>query len=818
MNRELANKQSPPGQSGNLSTNPTPPPVPEKEKLASPPGEKRQDGTLSDGTVLHPSSSLKGSFNDESEGRGKDPQVDYLLVFQAVPIKNIRSKTRVPSTEKAKISNEYSRIIARIRSVGLNVTSRNAQNKAGTVLLFVKAPLAVLNQFAAHERLNDHLHGVFSPNPSLEDSSPSVKGKEQQQPPLETFTPATRIRYVHALLTSPPVKTAGGGGEAGEKGDPGSQPSSVPGGAGLVIKSSEFPHLVDMTPLHDPAYNSAWLKNWAKVSSPRNVLFGIGASDLDSIKDHFGEEIALYFGYLNFYFQALGLVALWGLGFWMAGKPYSVTYSIGLVIWNCVLVEGWRVKEKKLAVRWGTLGVDGVETRRNEFVPRTTRLDPVTGEEEEVFEWWRRELRMLVSLPVMALFASLLAMTMTLTFTIEVFVSHLYDGPGKSVVPLIPTALFVGLVPQIMQAWQATASALTRWENHKSSRSHEKWLTLKVFALQAMVAYGALTLSALVYIPFGESIMEDLVRRGWFRQSIRDVTTATRERVEFKVDASRMHSQLFAASVTSQVINAMTELVVPVLMRKVAEWKKGSGGDVVVGQGKKEKEEEEEEETKWLKRVESELELAEYDVFGDHAEMATQLGFISLWSVIWPLSPVMGLVNNFFELRSDAAKICLNHRRPRPARVESIGAWLWVITSIACLSSLSNSALVYLFQPSPVVGEAGTTTMRKDPPGSDGKSKIITSLLIATTFQQLHYILTSLIRHLFQKLDWEKSQESHLFRRSQWRKKKSETTLLLLPTSSDELGPSTSPAEEFWNREKDRGLEDVLGERHLKLE
>lgn len=84
------------------------------------------------------------------------------------------------------------------------------------------------------------------------------------------------------------------------------------------------------------------------------------------------------------------------------------------------------MKERKLAVRWGTVGLAHVDERRNEFTPRLVRKDAATGESEEVFEWWRRELRVLISLPVMFIFAALLGATMTTMFATEVFVTKLY--------------------------------------------------------------------------------------------------------------------------------------------------------------------------------------------------------------------------------------------------------------------------------------------------------------------------------------------------------------------------------------------------------
>lgn len=59
----------------------------------------------------------------------------------------------------------------------------------------------------------------------------------------------------------------------------------------------------------------------------------------------------------------------------------------------------------------------------------------------------------------------------------------------------------------------------------------------------------------------------------------------------------------------------------------------------------------------------------------------------------------MALLNNFLELRSDAFKITVHHRRPVPRRTDTIGPWLDALTFLSWLGALTNAALVYLFHP-----------------------------------------------------------------------------------------------------------------------
>lgn len=71
-----------------------------------------------------------------------------------------------------------------------------------------------------------------------------------------------------------------------------------------------------------------------------------------------------------------------------------------------------------------------------------------------------------------------------------------------------------------------------------------------------------------------------------------------------------------------------------------------------------------------------------------------------LWTVVWPISPLFSFVNNFFELRTDAIKLTKHSRRPIPARCDSIGPWLEVLSTLTWLGVIINALLVHLFQPS----------------------------------------------------------------------------------------------------------------------
>jgi len=70
-----------------------------------------------------------------------------------------------------------------------------------------------------------------------------------------------------------------------------------------------------------------------------------------------------------------------------------------------------------------------------------------------------------------------------------------------------------------------------------------------------------------------------------------------------------------------------------------------------------------------------------------------------VWSSIWPLAGAVSLLNNLLELRSDAFKMTVHHRRPVPTRTDTIGPWLDALTLLTWFGAMLNTALVYLFSP-----------------------------------------------------------------------------------------------------------------------
>lgn len=216
-----------------------------------------------------------------------------------------------------------------------------------------------------------------------------------------------------------------------------------------------------------------------------------------------------------------------------------------------------------------------------------------------------------------------------------------------------------------------------------------------------------LLFTAFVYIPFGQVLTPFLE---FWRRTAQTVTfnKVALPTKTFEINPGRISTQMFYFTVTAQIVNFATELVLPYVKQRAfakAKEMQSSNKDVAARDN--------EEEVKFMKHVRSEYEMDVYNVTDDYREMIMQFGtytrarslvllltsfegYHCLFSVAWPLAPCCFLVNNWVELRSDAMKIAMSARRPIPWRADSIGPWLNTIGMLSWLGSVTSSAIVCL--------------------------------------------------------------------------------------------------------------------------
>jgi hypothetical protein len=228
--------------------------------------------------------------------------------------------------------------------------------------------------------------------------------------------------------------------------------------------------------------------------------------------------------------------------------------------------------------------------------------------------------------------------------------------------------------------------------------------------MDLVTSYLGIFLTAFVYVPFGQIIVPYL---DIFRLTVRPFAEHDKQMEvpeRFQINPNRLRKQVIYFTVTAQIIGFLMELVVPYVQRRGLKKYKQIQSDYAMKHGGASppvSENDVQEEASFLARVRKEADLTVYDVDVDIREMVIQFGYLSLFSVVWPLTSVSFLVNNWIELRADAIKICIEMQRPLPHRTDTIGPWLNSLSFLTWMGSLTTSALVYMFS-NDGVGSDGT--------------------------------------------------------------------------------------------------------------
>lgn len=202
----------------------------------------------------------------------------------------------------------------------------------------------------------------------------------------------------------------------------------------------------------------------------------------------------------------------------------------------------------------------------------------------------------------------------------------------------------------------------------------------------------------------------------------------------------------------------------------------------------------------------------------------------------------MAFLNNLLELRSDAFKITVHHRRPVPARTDSIGPWLDALAFLTWFGALTNSALVYLFSPDLLTAttifvsvDDVTLTAEEhlvdaagagDQWGVDGsnpntfsatKELLVKAILVSLVASHGYFIVRAFVRHIVERVWWRGSGEVRVRESDEREVKEKFLKDIVGDTMSENDSVKRAPVdgeveaqttdEIFW--EHDEGLEEI---------
>lgn len=424
-------------------------------------------------------------------------------------------------------------------------------------------------------------------------------------------------------------------------------------GRAIIPKCLTSGIVTQIFPLHDREKLKALEHKWYLSFNRKQPL--------DSIKDYFGETIALYFGFLSFYSVSLVPPVLLVVVFALSGahaQTKNTVFAILNLIWGTVFLEAWKRRCAEISFKWGTL-TSGMTSEQDEE-PRpqywgTKGLSPITGEMEHYYPSWKRNLKVYcVSYPIVVLCMILATVTMLLNFKFLHAMEARYGeakGIVASVMLSLPSVAYAVAIAVLNNLYHQLATFLTESENHRLQSSFNNHLIVKL-----VLFYFVNCFSSLFYIAF------------------------------YLQDIELLQKYLAALMITSQLIGQVTESLIPYIMFRSRVTKVSKEGKKIVMKT-----------ADLSDDIERQGTQEQYlGTFYDYLELFLQFGYTFLFSSAYPMAAFWALLNNVIEMRTDAFKMCRIYQRPFAETANSIGAWQVAFEALSVIAVITNCALIGL--------------------------------------------------------------------------------------------------------------------------
>uniref|UniRef100_A0A8C1NEB9 Anoctamin n=1 Tax=Cyprinus carpio TaxID=7962 RepID=A0A8C1NEB9_CYPCA len=410
--------------------------------------------------------------------------------------------------------------------------------------------------------------------------------------------------------------------------------------------------LIQYFPLHNKEDLKRLSFSWYKK-------FKLSFQPLDDIRHYFGEGLALYFGFLEYFTFALVPMALIGIPYYLFDwEDYDkyVLFAVFNLVWSTVFLEVWKRCSATLAYGWGTLSRKKAFEEPRAGFHGALGFNPVTGREEPVYPSSKRQLRIyLVSVPFVLLCLYLSFYVMMVYFDMEFWAINTYhENPNiaTSILLFVPSIIYAVVIEIMNLLYRCAAEFLTDWENHRLESSFQNHLVLKVLVFNFVNCFASL-----FYIAF---VMQNMVL---LRQSLATLL------------------------ITSQILNQVMEAFLPYWLQRRRNKKVHKRMRRLMG----------DKELPLLGQVQLETEMNTYlGTFDDYLEQFLLFGYVSLFSCVYPLAAVLVVLNNITEVYSDAFKMCHVFKRPFSEPAANIGVWQLAFETMSIIAVVTNCALIGL--------------------------------------------------------------------------------------------------------------------------
>jgi hypothetical protein len=414
---------------------------------------------------------------------------------------------------------------------------------------------------------------------------------------------------------------------------------------------------------------------------------------LKEVREYFGEEIALFFAWVQFYTEWCGIVcipaifsAIWSLATTSNLKSLTVTqlltlfdnsstiiFALSLNLCSLLFVKYWKRRNHYLAFLWDVDSHPDTlhSERRTGWTPSTKlHYSPING---EMIPWEESESRLARRITSAIILTGCIVLLCAITAANVILLAYtennsnigisFIDQYGKTAASVFVSALAAVFIVIIGKAIDVIAQYLVDLENHRTLTSHLNHFIWIQFIINFINSYGLMIFSAIIR-PLAHEMNPN---QSYLFGSLGCLNQGSGD-----------------TCMSSLVLSVSVIFLVQQFLLQILGW--SYNFYVRKSQASREKT------MKYPYEVDKHMVHITTEKFEkEYVSKTVQLGYLVLFSSAFPFGPMLAIINNFFESHLDINRYIYESNRPFVVRSSTIGPWEKIIETLAYLGIIVNS-------------------------------------------------------------------------------------------------------------------------------
>lgn len=481
-------------------------------------------------------------------------------------------------------------------------------------------------------------------------------------------------------------------------------------------------------PLHDGPYKEE------KNITLRSKMYKVSKKwlkrvNIDDIRCYFGERIALYFSFVDFFTLWLLFAAVVGLGVFAYGiynaannnafasdiltntqtakeaitfifdNRATLPFALFISIWATLFLHFWKRRNIRLAWWWDVLHYEKEERTRPQWYGTEIKTSKITGLQEIYFPKKYKYILKSLSLTVILVMFLILVASVAAYVIANAAIRDIFreKHPTKMVYASAASgAISLGIILFLDPLCTWIALKLTDFENHKTDTMYIDSLIAKRMLFGFVNNFGTLIYIAVIKVWVQNRQISIAGKASWTDSCTYDncmVDLMIQMAITFMGLAFLQHLRNLLLPLYDKFLNIRKRNSDIKIRREQHE---GSGsennGNEDISDGDKVKEYDETQDD-WF----DDFKLAEFykkGFFKAYFLTIVQFSFIIMFSISFPLAPFFAVLHNHLRRRIDLHNVLTQFKRPFAIQAQDIGMWENWAKAITYFAVLLNACTI----------------------------------------------------------------------------------------------------------------------------